>query len=152
MSRGNKNPFNVMNSTIWRGSYLERMENTGTGPESTLEVESDASQDASRAWSEHPVAGAARSHQSPASWLHGNAAKWVRQGERDSGQVGLQTDARQPIKALETRQSRAAAPNDIMRKASGVFRRRTVDADRSEGRFMTIEGPRRGSSDCAWCR
>jgi transposase len=54
--------------------------------------------------------------------------RWVRQGERDSGQgEGLSTSERERIKALEREVRELRQANEILRKASAYFAQAELD-------------------------
>ncbi len=54
--------------------------------------------------------------------------RWVRQGERDSGQgEGLSTSERERIKALEREVRELRQANEILRKASTYFAQAELD-------------------------
>ena len=63
------------------------------------------------------------------AWLHaGDAARWVRQHERNAGvRPGLSTDERARLKDLERENRELKRANEILRKASAYFAQAELD-------------------------
>ena len=68
--------------------------------------------------------------------------EWVKKAERDSGKPGLTSDMAAKLKALERENRELRQANEILRKASAYFPRRSSTADTSHDRLHR-RSPRR---------